>query len=93
VAIVTGGATGIGRAVALGMGAHGAKVVIGDWSAAGAETARAITAAGGDATFIKTDVSSEKDAAALVEVRVRVRVCACSQFAFGMAQRGFHGTD
>lgn len=55
VAIVTGGNSGIGAAVAKVFAREGAKVVIGDISP-GENTAEKIRAAGGDAVFIKVDV-------------------------------------
>jgi NAD(P)-dependent dehydrogenase (short-subunit alcohol dehydrogenase family) len=67
VVLVTGGAYGIGRAAAIGFAAKGAKVAIADRDAKrGEETLDLIRGAGGDAIFVKTDVSSETDVAALV---------------------------
>jgi 3-oxoacyl-[acyl-carrier protein] reductase len=58
-AIVTGGASGIGRASALALGREGARVAVADVDAhGGAETVRLVAAAGGDATFIRSDVST-----------------------------------
>ena len=46
VVIVTGGATGIGRATSLLFARHGARVVIGDVNSEGAETAQSINREG-----------------------------------------------
>jgi NAD(P)-dependent dehydrogenase (short-subunit alcohol dehydrogenase family) len=61
VIVVTGGAQGIGRAIADGLAAEGAKVVVADLE--GAEEAAAEL--GGDAFGLRADVSSEADTAAL----------------------------
>ncbi|MBM3944463.1 MAG: SDR family oxidoreductase [SAR202 cluster bacterium] len=56
VAIVTGAASGIGRATAIRFAKEGARVVIADRNpAGGAETVRLIEAAGGGALFVQTD--------------------------------------
>jgi NAD(P)-dependent dehydrogenase (short-subunit alcohol dehydrogenase family) len=68
VAIVAGGANGIGRATAVLFAREGARVVVADRDqAAGEECATAIRSAGGEAIFVPTDVSDDADAAALVE--------------------------
>ena len=60
VAIVTGGARGIGRAAAEALVRDGAAVVIADLPTShGAETAGAIRAAGGRATFVAADVTTD----------------------------------
>ena len=60
VAIVTGAGSGIGRAGALMMAREGATIISADRdSAAGEATAEAITAAGGHAQAIPTDVSDD----------------------------------
>ena len=67
VVLVTGGAYGIGRAAAIGFAQKGAKVVIADIDVRrGEETLRLVREAGGDAIFVKTDVSSETEVAAMV---------------------------
>ncbi|MBI3972270.1 MAG: SDR family oxidoreductase [Chloroflexi bacterium] len=62
VAVITGGARGIGGAASRIFAAEGAKVVIGDLlEAEGEETAAAIREIGGDALFVKTDATQEED--------------------------------
>lgn len=71
VAIITGAASGIGKATALLFAQNGAKVAIGDLNTEGGEAvARQIRENGGNAFFLRTDVSSSKDTAALVEATV-----------------------
>jgi len=63
-AIVTGGASGLGRAVADHIVASGGRVVLADVNEeAGREAEKAL---GDAATFVKTDVSNEKDVEAAV---------------------------
>jgi len=62
VAIVTGAAHGIGRGTAILFAEEGAKVSIADPSvAAGEDSVAHIRNAGGDAIFVRTDISSEDD--------------------------------
>jgi NAD(P)-dependent dehydrogenase (short-subunit alcohol dehydrogenase family) len=58
VALITGGASGIGRACVLAFAREGAKVVVVDLnSELGEETVAAVKNAGGDAIFLQVDVS------------------------------------
>ena len=59
VALVTGGASGIGRGCALTLGREGASVILTDVQAKGEETAAEIRKAGGKARFQMHDVTSE----------------------------------
>jgi 3-oxoacyl-[acyl-carrier protein] reductase len=62
VAVVTGGGSGMGRAIARTLGAAGAAVVVGDINDAwGEQTCRQITDAGGTASFCHTDVFRRAD--------------------------------
>jgi NAD(P)-dependent dehydrogenase (short-subunit alcohol dehydrogenase family) len=65
VALVTGGAMGIGRAIAAGLAAGGARVVVVDRSDPAAAV-DAIEAAGGEALGVVADVTSESDLEAAV---------------------------
>jgi NAD(P)-dependent dehydrogenase (short-subunit alcohol dehydrogenase family) len=67
-AIVTGAASGMGRATAEAFAAAGANVLLADVSdVLGAEAARAIRARGGQALYQSCDVRSEDQVRALVE--------------------------
>jgi NAD(P)-dependent dehydrogenase (short-subunit alcohol dehydrogenase family) len=62
VSLVTGGATGIGRATALAFAREGARAVVADVNdREGRETVRLIRDSGGDALFVRADVSSSAD--------------------------------
>ena len=68
VSIITGGGSGMGRTAALIFAGHGAKVVVAEFAeSAGRETVGLVEAAGGTASFVRTDVSSEADAKAMVD--------------------------
>jgi NAD(P)-dependent dehydrogenase (short-subunit alcohol dehydrogenase family) len=72
-AIVTGGASGIGRAIALAYARDGARVVVSDVDEdGGAETVELIEQAtsGAEAVFVRADVSSPDDHEALVEAAI-----------------------
>jgi NAD(P)-dependent dehydrogenase (short-subunit alcohol dehydrogenase family) len=67
VAIVTGGGTGLGRAVAQVYAEEGAKVVVADIRAVDAETtAHDIRSGGGDAIAVAVDVSNSAEVEAMV---------------------------
>ena len=67
VVIITGAGRGIGRCTALAYASEGARIVIAERdAAAGAETARLIAESGGEAAFIRTDVSIPGEVSAMV---------------------------
>ncbi|HLT48601.1 MAG TPA: SDR family oxidoreductase [Rubricoccaceae bacterium] len=73
VAVVTGAASGIGRACALDLARAGARVVVSDLERAaegGDETVRLVREAGGEARFVACDVSDGADVLRLVEATV-----------------------
>ena len=68
VAVITGAGGGMGRVAAERFAREGARVSVADVdTAAGEETAALVRAAGGDARFVRADVSREADARAMVE--------------------------
>lgn len=69
--MVTGAASGIGRVSAERFAAEGARVVVADLDAEGAEeVAAGIAKGGGEATHVRCDVSRADDARAMVEAAV-----------------------
>ncbi|TLX55545.1 short chain dehydrogenase [Stutzerimonas nosocomialis] len=68
VALVTGGAAGIGRATAQAFAQQGVQVVVADLDLPGGQACvEAIRAAGGQATFVRCDVTREADVKAMIE--------------------------
>jgi len=68
VTIITGAGGGMGRVAARMFAAQGAKVVVAEFGeAAGQETVDLIKADGGEATFVKVDVSKDADAKRMVD--------------------------
>jgi NAD(P)-dependent dehydrogenase (short-subunit alcohol dehydrogenase family) len=70
VVLVTGGATGIGRATSLAFARQGATVVIGDVDDRAAETIDLIEEDGGSGLFVRTDVTVAGDVERLVQTTV-----------------------
>lgn len=68
--LITGAATGIGRATALAFARQGASVAIGDVDARAEDAVREIVQAGGTAFYQRTDVRQAADVAALVDATV-----------------------
>jgi NAD(P)-dependent dehydrogenase (short-subunit alcohol dehydrogenase family) len=68
VTLITGAGGGMGRVAAQLFAAEGARVVVAEFDrTAGEETVRLVREAGGDASFIKVDVSAEADAKSMVD--------------------------
>ena len=93
IAVVTGGASGIGEAICELFAREGARVVVADIDAdGGAQTVSSIESDGGDAIFVKTDVSQEDEVSDLVTATldsyggVDVLVNDAAAFVFGEVQ-------
>ncbi len=73
VALVTGAASGIGRATAKALAAEGASVIVADIDPrGGAETVSQINAAGGKAAFVQADVSTPDGIRAMFDATERI---------------------
>jgi NAD(P)-dependent dehydrogenase (short-subunit alcohol dehydrogenase family) len=91
VAIITGGARGLGKAYAEALAKEGAAVVVGDMRDC-AETVAAVTKSGGKAVGVKLDVADMKSAAAIAEKAVasfgRIDVLVNNAALYGSLQGG-----
>lgn len=68
ICLITGAGSGLGRATALLMAKEGGTLLLSDWNdKGGAETVALVKAAGGEATFVKTDVSKSEDVQAMIK--------------------------
>lgn len=71
VALITGAGSGLGKAIARMFAARGASIVVAEINAEwGSTVAEEIRASGGEALFVRTDVSSEEDMRAVVETTI-----------------------
>jgi glucose 1-dehydrogenase len=94
--VVTGGASGLGRAMALAFGRHGAHVVVADVRrdprAGGPPTDELITSQGGSAAYIETDVSRwadiDRTITASLEAKGRLDVMVNSAVQLGTHSKG-----
>lgn len=73
VALVTGASSGIGRACVRAFAREGARVIVADLSVTGGEeTVRLVKAAGGDAAFVRCDVTQSAEVARMVEQTTQI---------------------
>ena len=72
VALVTGAASGIGRASALAFAREGARVIVADLNVSGGdETVSQIEQAAGQALFVRADVTKTTDVVAMIECAIQ----------------------
>ncbi len=95
VALITGGASGIGRGAALRFAREGAKVAVADIDRAGGErTAGEIRAQGGEAIFIRADTASAADNDAMAQRTLdefgRIDILIASE---GISHAGYDSTQ
>jgi NAD(P)-dependent dehydrogenase (short-subunit alcohol dehydrogenase family) len=88
IALITGGSSGIGKATAQAFIKHGAKVIIADISVeAGEQVVKDLKQVGGEALFVRTDVSD----AAAVEAMVRKTVDTFGRLDYAFNNAGIEG--
>ena len=94
VALVTGGASGIGRATALTFAREGAKLIIADMNKdGGQQTVHMITENGGEAIFVQTDVTQATAVEALISTAVETYGrLDCAHNNAGVTQRAYPST-
>jgi NAD(P)-dependent dehydrogenase (short-subunit alcohol dehydrogenase family) len=88
VALVTGASFGIGRATAILFAHKGAKVVLVDWQE-NSETLEAIKAFGGEAVFIKCDVSKLSEVQKMIQKTISIY----GRLDFAFNNAGIEGTS
>lgn len=98
VALVTGAAAGIGRASALALAREGAALCVADLNrAAGQETAQRIVSEGGEAIFVRGDVTRSSDVqqmvAAAIDVFGRLDAAVNNAGIIGALNKRIHQTD
>jgi len=72
VAVITGAGSGMGQAAAILFAKEGAKVVVADIvEKAGEETVKLVKEAGGEATFVKVDITEAADVKKMVDTAVK----------------------
>ncbi len=72
VAVITGAASGMGRASAVLFARHGAKVLVADVNETqGQRTVETIQSNGGDAIFVHTDVSSDEAVSRMAQAAIQ----------------------
>ncbi len=71
VAVITGGASGIGRATAQRLAVAGARIVVADLDESmGSDTVKLIESVGGTATFVKADVTDSNDTQRMLDTAI-----------------------
>ena len=93
VALVTGGASGIGRATALTFAREGAKLIIADMNEdGGQQTVHMITENGGEAIFVQVDVTQATEVDAMISKAVETYGrLDCAYNNAGISGRGIAG--